>query len=388
MSDKTLLDTYLGTLNLKSEHTIRTYKQKLNYFSEWLQGSGSSLSEYKKIEVEEFLGNHLKASKNSSQKTRLVYWNAIKSFSIWLDKREIHKWDYPSTLGTGEKGKTKTDGDVSEINQKCIDDFVTNSRRLSPGASQTYRDCLVVFSKWLEDDVTLKKLSRSTVQQFLDHMKIKRKLSPSTLNKYVAALRKYCEWSKQPTAIEDLRVPKQKDLKNEAPDSLSRTESNKLIRDVEDSGNLQHLAIVETLLKTGVRIQELVNIEITHIQMSDRSGSLSVVGKGNKEREIPLHPEVRRALKKYLDSRIDDIPYLFVSSQRKQLSKSQAQKIVGKYGYNPHKLRHTFAYEYLKSGGTLINLQRILGHSSPETTERYAKQTFADKQREVDTMWN
>ena len=84
---------------------------------------------------------------------------------------------------------------------------------------------------------------------------------------------------------------KQQDLKQVAPKSLDRNERNQLIREVDRAGNKRDSAIVLLLLNSGLRVSELVNIDINDMSLTDRKGAVKIIGKGNKERTIPLNVE-------------------------------------------------------------------------------------------------
>lgn len=134
------------------------------------------------------------------------------------------------------------------------------------------------------------------------------------------------------------------------------------------------------LLNTGVRVSELVSIDQSDLELSERKGSLTVVGKGNKERIIPLHAEAGRADLKYMEERTDQHPALFLSNRGKRISVRTVQNLLHKYGYHVHQLRHTFITDLQRSGVDLTLIQSLSGHSSLEVLSRYSMPTQEDKQ--------
>ncbi len=247
--------------------------------------------------------------------------------------------------------------------------------------------CLEQFNKWLAgSDTNIEDFSRSDVQQYIDYLAAKKK-SASTINKIWNAIKKYSKFVGKEDCIEDISVVKAPDYKKEAPQALSKNERNRLICDIDRSRNKRDFAIIMVLLNTGIRVSELVSIDRSDIEISERKGKLTVVGKGNKERTIPLNAEVRRAIDKYLYQRIDDYPAIFLSNRGKRISVRTVQNLVHKYGYHVHQLRHTFITDLQRSGADLTLIQSLSGHSSLGMLSRYSMPTQEDKQNAVEMLY-
>lgn len=141
------------------------------------------------------------------------------------------------------------------------------------------------------------------------------------------------------------------------------------------------LAVLLVLLDAGMRLSELVGLRVASVDFE--TGSCQVMGKGEKERRVPLGRAARRALRRTLVRRENLRPSdpLFVAEHGTALTASGVQKIVRRTARraglevrcSPHVLRHTFARSFLANGGDVFTLQRILGHSpaSLEVTQRY-----------------
>ncbi|MCZ6555366.1 MAG: tyrosine recombinase XerC [Candidatus Dadabacteria bacterium] len=139
-------------------------------------------------------------------------------------------------------------------------------------------------------------------------------------------------------------------------------------------------AILELLYSCGLRVSELVGINLNNLDLI--SMSVKVLGKGNKERMVPLGSKACAAIKTYLSQRLDLKPeddYLFVNSRGGRLSTRSIDRIIKKYAaisgipknISPHVLRHTFATHLLGGGADLRAIQEMLGHKSLSTTQRY-----------------
>lgn len=172
--------------------------------------------------------------------------------------------------------------------------------------------------------------------------------------------------------------------KKALPKFLSFNESMKLLETSNNSDSLRDYCMITLLLNCGMRLSELISINIRDIDFTENR--MKILGKGNKERMIYLNNACISALKNYLVIRNDnpkavDEPALFISNQNKRISKRRVQQIVentvkaaeldGK-GITTHKLRHTAAtlmYQYGEAD--ILTLKELLGHSSISTTEIY-----------------
>lgn len=254
---------------------------------------------------------------------------------------------------------------------------------------KTYKNVLIQFEKWLDGaGTTLNDFARADVQQYVDYL-VANKKSASTINKAFNAIKKFCSWVDKNVAVEDINIVKQIDYKKQAPKALNRKELLGLIREVDRDGNKRDIAIVQTLLNTGLRVSELVGLDKDDIDISDRKGEITVRnGKGNKERNIPLNKEARRAITKYLEERCKNQSALFLSNRGERISVRSVQHMVNKYGFNVHALRHTFITGLVRSGQDISVIQSISGHNSADMVLRYSAPTEEDKQNAVENIWS
>ena len=217
-------------------------------------------------------------------------------------------------------------------------------------------------------------------------------LKPNTVNRRLFCLKKAALMAIKSGSVADevaesfrvVRKPKERQ-----PKALTDKEVYALLRaaGLSDHGlDRRNYAIIQVLLQTGLRVSELASIKMKDINLSERSGTLYVrLGKGDKDRVVPLNSSARRALTRYLQTvkHESDESSLFYSERSLPLTvrgiQFMVQTLVKKANIDRipatvHTLRHTFATNYLKSNpGKLLELSSILGHESLVTTSIYVR---------------
>ena len=190
----------------------------------------------------------------------------------------------------------------------------------------------------------------------------------------------------------ELESPK---IMKRLPRYLNIEESKQLLSSVDGKFTERDYAIITLFLNCGLRLSELVGINISNIKGS----VLTVIGKGNKERSIPLNQACMKAIEDYMKVRpvdgVKDRNALFLSNRRRRISKESVQKIVKKHiraagldpeRYSTHKLRHTAATLMYKYGNVDIrSLQELLGHESISTTQIYTHLDSSQLRTAVDS---
>lgn len=237
----------------------------------------------------------------------------------------------------------------------------------------------------------LKKITLQDIHGYISYMAIDLKSSPATRARKISAIRVFFKYLTSKAKIidvnpaQDLETPK---LGKRMPRYLSLEESKKLLnvsQDDTDRNSIRDHAIITLFLNCGMRLSELVGINISNIDFSERR--MTVIGKGNKERTIYLNKACMNALKDYLSIRPhdkvknDSRDALFLSERKERISNRTVQNIVknelARAGldttkYSVHKLRHTAATLMYQYGDVDIRaLQELLGHESISTTEIY-----------------
>lgn len=255
--------------------------------------------------------------------------------------------------------------------------------------AKTYGIVLQQFATWMEgSEGQLEGITRHDVQSYINHLE-GRGQSAVTIGKVFATLSVFARFIGKPMAVEDIRMPEARKQRNIAPKSLERNTRNKLLRAVEQDGNLRNIAITYTLLLTGIRVSELVGLNRDDVTIGQRSGSITVRnGKGNVARTIPLPAEARYHLNRYLTTRADDAPALFLSNFRKRISTRTVQHMLAKYGVHPHALRHTYCRELVAKGIDIATVAELAGHADINVTRRYSKPSFTDLEEAIDRAFN
>jgi integrase/recombinase XerC len=170
------------------------------------------------------------------------------------------------------------------------------------------------------------------------------------------------------------------------PQFLTEGEAAKLIesafpKNTRDERGLRDRAILETFYSTGIRISELVGLN--RQDMDVIGGVVTVMGKGRKERIVPIGERAISAIREYLASRRSQDEALFLNRSGKRITTRGVRNIVTKYirfagmkqGVSPHTLRHSFATHMLNRGADLRSVQELLGHVNLSTTQIYTHLT-------------
>ncbi len=208
-------------------------------------------------------------------------------------------------------------------------------------------------------------------------------LSPASSARRLSALRSFLDmavasgWCAENAAV-GLRPPKQA---KRLPKSLPPEQTDLLLRRTGESTELRDMALVAVLYGCGLRVSESVGLNNQDVDLI--SGELRVMGKGRKERIVPMPDGVIRFVRTYIDDRIrqnDSVEAaLFLNRRGGRLSVRSVQRMLKKRALatgadivvTPHRLRHSFATHLLTGGVDLRSIQELLGHSSLSTTEQY-----------------
>ena len=304
----------------------------------------------------------------------------------------------------------------TEENPNFLNSFLEYSlayQRKSPNSVDQYNTDLKMFLKYMKyhfhltnekdlsqisiEDFSISDLERITqddIHMFISYLSLTRKCGPATCARKISTIRIFFKYLTITTntiknnPAQNLETPK---LNKRLPKYLSLEDSQKLLSISENDENNKNkerdFAIITLFLNCGMRLSELVGINISDINFDDCK--LTVIGKGNKERAIYLNKACIDAINKYLDVRPTNAKKdsknsdkaLFLSGYRQRISKRTVENVVSKElqkagldttKYSTHKLRHTAATLMYKYGQVDIRaLQELLGHQSISTTEIY-----------------
>lgn len=221
-------------------------------------------------------------------------------------------------------------------------------------------------------------------------------LSPRSRARVLATVRNFYKWllldnrlKRDPS--ENLQTPKSW---QPLPKFLDNSQIERLLAspDTSDAAELRDKAMLEVLYASGIRVTELVSLKVGDIDLE--AGVLTTLGKGSKERRVPIGKSAVRWMQQYLRIRArlaggKSSNYAFVNSRARPLSRQTFWKRLARYGeragidhVTPHLLRHSFATHLLANGADLRSVQMMLGHSDINTTQIYTHVT-RDRLREV-----
>jgi integrase/recombinase XerD len=233
-------------------------------------------------------------------------------------------------------------------------------------------------------------VDREDIVDFLSHL-YKQKLDSRSVSRYLVSLRSFFKYAlaeelvrKDPT--ENLESPK---IRQSLPSYLRKEEVERLLSapSTNTPVGLRDRAMLEVLYSTGLRVSELLNLRISDLDM--RTGCVRCIGKGDKERLVPIGRKAIAAVEAYLAGSRPKLlrwgappPHnhvLFLTVAGRRLSRITIWKILHDYGVKlglrgrltPHKLRHSFATHLLEGGADLRSVQLMLGHADIATTQIY-----------------
>lgn len=267
-------------------------------------------------------------------------------------------------------------------------DYLSVERGLANNTIIAYRYDLIKFIHYLKKNNLsyLQMTNRELISNYFLYLK-KLKLGVNSISRSLVALKMFYRFLQAENLIKEdisslIEFPR---ISKKLPHILSLREVNLLLSENNFKGNLgiRDKAILELFYATGLRVSELVNLEIDNINMENKM--LRCLGKGSKERIIPFGKLACRALEKYLKEsrpkllREFEENILFLNSRGKKFSRQGISYLIkgyaGKAGIKkkitPHTLRHTLATHLIENGADLRSVQEILGHSNIATTQIY-----------------
>ena len=275
--------------------------------------------------------------------------------------------------------------------------YLRSERRVAERTSETYLRDLRALDRYLAEGGGPRDAAQLDVRHlraFLARRGSDAPLAhePATVKRKVAALRALYRFllrrggvSRNPAS--ELRTPK---LRSKLPHFLGVEQAKEVVEMPPALGTrasrARDQAMLELLYGSGLRVSELCGLDLDAVDLA--TGSARVLGKGNKERMVPVGKAAQRALRDYLAVR-DELrskqaslapsPALFLSARGGRLGVRQVQNLVKQYGalatgsseLHPHALRHSCATHLLDAGADLRSIQELLGHASLSTTQRY-----------------
>lgn len=287
---------------------------------------------------------------------------------------------------------------MSKSNFDAFVIFLIEEKGFSSHTIKSYKNDINKFLSFLlEKSIDLKKVSKKEIRDFLAYQ-YDLGLSKKTIARRLASIKSFFKFllnsnyvSYNPTLF--LSTPK---ISKKLPDFIETKMIDELMDqpDHHTEKGLRDKAILELFYSTGMRLSELINLNIGSVD--DKNNLIKVFGKGSKERLIPFGKRAKLCLEDYLNKRVlrwsssnNDVP-LFVNGKNKRIPRRTIQRRISNYikmissgkRLGPHTLRHTFATHLMERGADIRAVGDLLGHSSLSSTQVYTH-VKPEKMKEV-----
>lgn len=309
--------------------------------------------------------------------------------------------------------------DFSYYLTRFLTKFLPGELGVSKNTINSYRDTFILFLRFLRDDkeipvdqLTLSMITKGLVVEYLDWTEAERRCNVSTRNVRLAAIHsffKYLQYENPDNLIEwqkILFIPVKKTQKKTI--NYLTIEGIQLLLKMPDSSTKagrRDLALLSLMYDTGARVQELIDLTPSMIRF-DNPYTIKLIGKGNKVRIVPLMEPTIKILKRYMEEQgllknSSNLYPLFFNRRKEKLTRAGVNYILAKYtnlarkenealipeDFSCHCLRHSKAMHLLQAGVNLVYIRDILGHSSVQVTEIYAKTDSKQKRDAIEKAY-
>ncbi|NBW27700.1 MAG: integrase [Flavobacteriaceae bacterium] len=281
-----------------------------------------------------------------------------------------------------------------ENSKTAFRDYLQLEKKYSPHTVNAYLNDLISFESYIKTEFgsdNLLNVNYSLIRSWIVTL-VDAKISNTSVNRKISSLKSYYKFLLKTKQIAISPLLKHKSLKT--PKTLQIPFSEKELDEVlnlitypEGFEGVRDKLIIDLFYSTGIRRTELIHLKMLNIDLSN--ASLKVLGKRNKERILPLLPNIASQIKLYLTERaclerITDNDIFFLTLKGVKMNDSLVYRIINSYFSNvsekvkksPHILRHTFATHLLNNGADLNSVKELLGHSSLASTQIYTQSSL------------
>ncbi len=292
--------------------------------------------------------------------------------------------------------------EVSQVvDRESLLDLFIGSQDRKPTTLSLYRRTLNLFFDWVESKgYSLNTLTRPQVIEYKDSL-VSNGKSALTITSYLTSVRLFYQWVEAegvyPNIAKVLNLPKRKKEFRHQP--LRPQQAQSLLREVRNTNSLRDFALVNLMLRTGLRCVETTRLNVEDIKYKGGLRVLMIQGKGRDEKDnfVILTDKAYQPIADYLKERgpVKPTDPMFVSESNRDRGQRMTTRSVSRIAkenlkgigltdkvFTAHSLRHTTAVSILRAGGTLEDCQLTLRHTNPATTEIYT--AFADEERRLE----
>lgn len=266
---------------------------------------------------------------------------------------------------------------------------------------ENYKEDFSIFLRYYPNKKEVSDLTKDDLNDF-SYDQALNGLSPTTIARRISTIKNFYSFLEGENIVkgiisDEIIIPKKE---HHLPQVLSEEEVNALLKapDLSTEKGVKEYAILDILYSCGLRVSEAVNLQIN--QINEQEGIINILGKGKKERIVPIRKEALKALKRYIsevrnEHLVIDKKIVFLDKKGKKMSpqaiynivKENAKKAEIKKEIHPHTLRHSFATHLLDNGADLRVVQELLGHTKIGTTQIYTHVTAKTLVKSYDLYW-
>ena len=298
----------------------------------------------------------------------------------------------------------------SKLVQEFLTNYIIGECNYSMNTKASYSATFHLLLEFINEEKNIKPnkieietITKEVIIQFLDWLETNRNVSVQTRNQRLACIKSFYKYVQSneldlfDTCSLILSI-KNKKVPNKIISYFSEDEVRIMINYLNNSKDLKKLTMICVLYETGSRVSEFINIKLNDLNLSNNA-SITLYGKGNKTRIVPISRELVKLINKYLKEIYinygDD--YLFYSNYQRKYSRYSINKLVTvlinkikinhknyfKGKYHPHSFRHTKATHLYNNGTPLLYIKEFLGHSTVSSTEIYATPDSRKQREEI-----
>lgn len=287
----------------------------------------------------------------------------------------------------------------SKLVQEFLTSYIIGECNYSMNTKSSYSTTFYLLLEFMDKEKNIKpnkieieEITKEVIVQFLDWLETSRNVSILTRNQRLACIKSFYKYvqSNELDLFDNCSTIlsiKNKKVPNKMISYFNEEETKIMINYLNNCKDLKKLTMICVLYETGARVSEFINIKLNDLNLSENA-SITLYGKGNKIRIVPISQELVKLINKYLkESYInygDD--YLFYSNYKKSYERTSINKIINKLvlelkikystyfkgNYHPHSFRHSKATHLYNNGSPLLYVKDFLGHSTISSTEIYA----------------